>query len=136
MDNSKLKKCSITYVALMHLVFSMLPFASQQISMTVFTNITIPLFVEHIFCLRYSDNVFSFLISIIFYLYTSFSLFMFSQILCILDCAIFFVYFLVHLNVDKVPCICFGKFCKSFIGIQLLKSSLYPFHFKKACFLL
>ena len=25
---------------------------------------------------------------------------------------------------------------KSFIGIQLLKSSLYPFHFTKACFFL
>ena len=44
MDNSKLKRCLITSVALMPLAFYMFPFASQWIIMTVFKNITIPLF--------------------------------------------------------------------------------------------
>ena len=45
--------------------------------MTVFTNITIPLLVEHIFCLGSLDSIFSFFISIIFYLYTFLSLLLF-----------------------------------------------------------
>ena len=44
MDNSKLKRCLITSVALIPLAFYMFPFASQWIIMTVFKNITIPLF--------------------------------------------------------------------------------------------
>ena len=55
----------------------MLPFASQWIIMTVFTNITIPLLVGHIFCLGSLDSIFSFFINILFYLYTFLSLFLF-----------------------------------------------------------
>ena len=136
MDNSKFKKCLITNVALIHLAFYMLLFASQWIIMTAFTNITIPLFVEHIFCLGSSDNVFSFFISILLYLSTSLSLFLFFHSVHIHYLYYILTYFFVRLNVAKVPCIRVYIFFKSFIGIQRLKSSLYPFHSTRACFFL
>ena len=105
----------------------MLLFASQWIIMTAFTNITIPLFVEHIFCLGSSDNVFSFFISILLYLSTSLSLFLFFHSVHIHYLYYILIYFFVHLNVAKVPCIRVYIFFKSFIGIQRLKSSL-PLH--------